>query len=89
MAGWPRERQAGGRRRFTAAIAVETLADLVIVLSSGFLAVYFPQVPSRAAGGSPPRLRSSGPGDRGQAQGRSGGHRVKLCVRYMINASAK
>lgn len=27
--------------------------------------------------------------DKGQAQGRSGGHRVKLCARDMINASAK
>lgn len=78
-AGWPRERQAGGQRRFTpamerreAAAAAETLADLVIVLSSGFLAMYFPQVPSRAAGGSPPRLCSMRADGQGQAQGQDG-----------------
>lgn len=53
------------------AAAVETPADLVIVLSSGFLAMYFPQVPSRAAGGSPPRLCSSGLTTRGRPKDRT------------------
>lgn len=33
-------------------MAGQTLSDLVIVMSSAFLAVYFPQVSSGAAGGS-------------------------------------